>query len=89
MFGLKRLFNVLVTLLVALAPQAVSATASDWDENEHVKTMKACQDYSRLGRRVVSPHALSSAPAREKADRIERREQWKRWAEEVNSNRKY
>ena len=37
MFGLKRFFTVLVTLLVALAPQAASATASDWDENEHVK----------------------------------------------------
>lgn len=37
MFGLKRFFTVLVTLLVALVPQAVSAMASDWDENEHVK----------------------------------------------------
>jgi len=37
LFGLKRFFTVLVTLLVALVPQAVSAMASDWDENEHVK----------------------------------------------------
>ena len=34
---MKRFFTVLATLLVALAPQAASATASDWDENEHVK----------------------------------------------------
>ena len=61
------------------------------DEAEHVKTMKACQDYSRLGARVVSPHAAWAPavdrPTQDEAERArkERRAQWKRWAEEVNA----
>lgn len=52
------------------------------DEAEHVKTMKACKDYSRLGKVVVSPHmsigddiALS-----------EKRKAWLEWSEETNKS---
>ena len=60
------------------------------DEGEHVKTMQACQDYARLGSRVVSPHAHWSAHApttEDEATRGERRKQWKRWAAEVNARK--
>ena len=47
------------------------------DEGEHVKTMQACQDYARIGARVVSPH-LDEETANKS------REKWVRWAAEVN-----
>ena len=47
------------------------------DEGEHVKTMQACQDYARIGARVVSPHMDGAHAA-------ESREKWVRWAAEVN-----
>ena len=48
------------------------------DEGEHVKTMRACQDYARVGARVVSPHAHASDEARAR---------WTRWAEDVNAHK--
>jgi 3-phosphoglycerate kinase len=45
------------------------------DEGEHVKTMRACQDYvDDVDSCVVSPHAVSS----------ECRSRWNQWAEDVN-----
>eukprot|EP00629_Pelagomonadales_sp_RCC1024_P015420 CAMPEP_0119268822 /NCGR_PEP_ID=MMETSP1329-20130426/6468_1 /TAXON_ID=114041 /ORGANISM="Genus nov. species nov., Strain RCC1024" /LENGTH=356 /DNA_ID=CAMNT_0007268805 /DNA_START=185 /DNA_END=1252 /DNA_ORIENTATION=+ len=43
------------------------------DEGEHVKTMRACQDYALVGARVVSPHLQSGD-----------RKRWKKWASDVN-----
>ena len=51
------------------------------DEAEHVKTMRACQDYARLGSRVVSPHVRALVDEEGKA-----REVWKEWARIVNDN---
>jgi len=48
------------------------------DEGEHVKTMRACQDYASMGSRVVSPH-LRDGHAEAS------RERWIRWAEDVNA----
>mmetsp|Transcript_13052 Transcript_13052/g.42237 ORF Transcript_13052/g.42237 Transcript_13052/m.42237 type:complete len:413 (-) Transcript_13052:180-1418(-) len=53
------------------------------DEGEHVKTMRACQDYAVLGKVVVSPHAVNSDTSSATSDE-ERRALWKQWAEEVN-----
>ncbi|CAH0365790.1 unnamed protein product [Pelagomonas calceolata] len=52
------------------------------DEGEHVKTMQACQDYARIGARVVSPHMDGAHAA-------ESREKWVRWAAEVNEAAKH
>ena len=49
------------------------------DEAEHVKTMKACQNYAIYGIRVVSPH-LSNRHT----DVHIKREKWKEWSEQVN-----
>lgn len=51
------------------------------DEAEHVKTMAACQDYARVGKLVVSPH-LAAVVAGE--DDPEKRNLWKKWAEDLN-----
>lgn len=51
------------------------------DEGEHVKTMKACMDYSTLGKIVVSPHAEFDSTVTMK----EKRELWKKWSQEINS----
>lgn len=52
------------------------------DEGEHVKTMKACKDYSRgAGDVVVSPH-LGVA---DDVDEEEKRRAWIEWSEMVNS----
>ena len=52
------------------------------DEAEHVKTMHACQDYARLGKRIVSPHLLS----KDSANKVEQqsRDKWNKWAMDVN-----
>lgn len=52
------------------------------DEGDHVKTMQACQDYARIGARVVSPHMDGAHAA-------ESREKWVRWAAEVNEAAKH
>jgi hypothetical protein len=64
------------------------------DEGEHVKTMRACQDYAALGIVVTSPH-LPPPCADESVDGLEssaelvqegeqRRAAWKRWADQVH-----
>lgn len=50
------------------------------DEAEHVKTMKACKDYSKLGKVVVSPHMTH-------ADGLgmdDKRKAWLEWSEDMN-----
>jgi len=50
------------------------------DEGEHVKTMKACQDYAKVGKTLVSPHV-------EYAKHIsldERRKKWLEWSQGIN-----
>jgi hypothetical protein len=70
------------------------------DESEHVKTMRACQEYCKLGTVVTSPHEVPSATAADAAARPQllpdgvsaadieeahrRREAWKQWAQLVN-----
>ena len=61
------------------------------DEGEHVRTMRACQDYAELGKLVVSPHApglTETVNGESSSDDLdfEKREQWKRWAEEINND---
>jgi ubiquinol oxidase len=51
------------------------------DEAEHVKTMRACMDYSLLGDAVVSPHLNSDADG---SITEEKRQAWLDWTEEVN-----
>ena len=53
------------------------------DEAEHVKTMKACMDYSVLGNIVVSPH-LNNEDNWIVSDIDEQRQAWLDWSEEVN-----
>jgi len=50
------------------------------DESEHVKTMKACKDYSRVGGMILSPHYQTGDDII--SDR--KREEWLNWSEEVN-----
>jgi len=58
------------------------------DEGEHVKTMRACKDYSKLGGMIVSPHYQSgTATDDEEEAKIlneKRRRAWLEWSEEVN-----
>lgn len=60
------------------------------DEGEHVKTMRACQEYCVYGRPIISPH-LSASNEQGLKDYIlereaddEKRRKWKQWASEVN-----
>ena len=50
------------------------------DEGEHVRTMKACKDYSNIGDIVVSPHWQSG----DEIINDEKRKAWIDWSEEVN-----
>ena len=50
------------------------------DEAEHVKTMKACKDYSRVGDIVVSPHL----GLEEDVDEEQKRQAWIEWSEYIN-----
>ena len=50
------------------------------DEAEHVKTMNACKDYSRVGEIVVSPHL----GYQEDIDEEEKRRAWIEWSEYVS-----
>jgi ubiquinol oxidase len=50
------------------------------DESEHVKTMKACKDYSRVGGMMVSPHFQTV----EQIVSDRKRDAWLNWSEEVN-----
>ncbi len=52
------------------------------DELEHVKTMKACQDYASFGTKVVSPHLNYKQSG--KADEERKRALWKQWSEVIN-----
>jgi Alternative oxidase. len=52
------------------------------DEAEHVKTMKACKDYSRLGKVVVSPHMTLG----DDIGVTEKRKAWLKWSEETNKS---
>lgn len=54
------------------------------DEAQHVKTMQACQDYAKLGSRVVSPHAADVSASPE-VDAASRRRRWQEWSEAVNT----
>lgn len=54
------------------------------DEAEHVKTMKACQDYASFGTKVVSPH-LNYKQSRQ-ADEEKKRALWKQWSEVINDS---
>jgi len=71
------------------------------DEGEHVKTMKACQDYASFGTRVVSPHlrfrGTEGTNENSKRERTEaeilsslesKRKQWKEWSESINNDNK-
>lgn len=50
------------------------------DEGEHVRTMRECKDYARIGDIVVSPHqAVDKASFTD-----EKRQAWLDWSEEVN-----
>mmetsp|Transcript_12798 Transcript_12798/g.24019 ORF Transcript_12798/g.24019 Transcript_12798/m.24019 type:complete len:445 (+) Transcript_12798:267-1601(+) len=51
------------------------------DEAEHVKTMKACKDYSKVGQVVVSPHMSMRG---DDIGQSERRKAWLEWSEECN-----
>ncbi|GJQ15072.1 hypothetical protein GpartN1_g6863.t1 [Galdieria partita] len=53
------------------------------DEIEHVKTMHACQDYSKLGKVVISPHATFEVQNR-KENVQHKRKYWKQWVQQVN-----
>lgn len=53
------------------------------DEAEHVKTMRACQDYSRLGISSLSRHSDKKGQDITVSD-SKRREMWKKWAGEIN-----
>lgn len=61
------------------------------DEAEHVKTMVACQDYARLGKLIVSPHATMPEKAWPPSDvELEkRRSNWKEWADSINEMSSY
>ena len=52
------------------------------DEGEHVKTMRACQDYAKLGKRLVSPHLEYAKPV----NIDQKRKKWLEWSEEVNKS---
>lgn len=52
------------------------------DEAEHVKTMAACKNYSKVGKIVVSPH-LSFDNDSEQVQN-EKRARWLEWSEEIN-----
>jgi ubiquinol oxidase len=52
------------------------------DEGEHVKTMRACQDYASFGTKVVSPHL--NYRQKEMRDTEKKRALWKQWSEDVN-----
>ena len=55
------------------------------DEAEHVKTMKACQDYAKIGVKVQSPHvAREDKELEDVAGKETRRRMWKEWSAEVN-----
>jgi len=61
------------------------------DEAEHVKTMIACQKYCEDGAPILSPFRAQEqakfSPSLTSTENDEKqREQWKKWAEEVNSN---
>ena len=52
------------------------------DEGEHVRTMRECKDYARIGDIVVSPHYGQVVDEATFAD--ESRQAWLDWSEEVN-----
>jgi ubiquinol oxidase len=53
------------------------------DEGEHVKTMKACQDYAFSGSKVVSPHLKY-----EESSMDVKRKLWKEWSLSINNQDK-
>ena len=53
------------------------------DEAEHVKTMRACMDYSLVGDIVVSPH-LNTEADWIVSDIDAQRQAWLDWSEDVN-----
>jgi hypothetical protein len=57
------------------------------DETEHVKTMIACQEYARLGKLIVSPHADLQEKSATEAEL--KRKNWKEWADSVNEMNSY
>lgn len=57
------------------------------DECEHVRTMKACQEYTDKGIPVISPHDRSTY-LNSIDNKLEKREQWKEWATAVNEEGK-
>ena len=59
------------------------------DEGQHVETMRACQDYSAVGERVVSPHVNEGVEGLFSTEQAQlnirnKRESWKKWAAEVS-----
>ena len=56
------------------------------DEAEHVRTMRACQEYALYGTRVVSPH-LAQSEEQDRADAeyiAKMRETWREWSDAIN-----
>jgi hypothetical protein len=56
------------------------------DEGEHVKTMVACQDYTKVGTLVVSPHGTATVGGgidgvKASDDEEQKRKKWMEWAE--------
>mmetsp|Transcript_36976 Transcript_36976/g.118540 ORF Transcript_36976/g.118540 Transcript_36976/m.118540 type:complete len:390 (+) Transcript_36976:53-1222(+) len=58
------------------------------DENEHVKTMRACQEYVTNGTPIVSPHLLGEKKKKVTINQDQRRELWRQWAAQVNNDNK-
>jgi hypothetical protein len=63
------------------------------DEGEHVKTMRACQDYAEYGTVVVSPHLQSDrrqpkslTQAQLEAIEDSKRSLWKKWSAQINND---
>lgn len=59
------------------------------DEGEHVKTMRACQEYCVSGRPIVSPHIDASSQESfqdflQNRPDDKKRKQWRQWAAEMN-----
>jgi len=47
------------------------------DEEEHVKTMQACQEYATTGKPVVSAHFRDMT--------TKHRQEWKKWGDTINN----
>lgn len=62
------------------------------DEGEHVRTMKACQDYAAFGTKVVSPHLSCNCEDTTKQPVVEdeewekrKRQLWEEWSKDINT----